>query len=66
MRLTELTKRVSLQQLYCIGEFTDEELKEMKKDGWRIVWRGVLNIKHPKKKIMQKRKNGIPIERVVG
>lgn len=58
MRLTELTKRVSLQQLYCAGHFTDEELREMKIDGWRIV-------KPKPRKITQIKRNGIPVERVV-
>ena len=65
MRLTELTKRVSLQQLYRVGHFTDEELLEMKRSGWRIVWREKTKVKRSPKKITQWKKNGIPVERVV-
>lgn len=63
--LTELTKRVSLQQLYRIGYYTDKELREMKSDGWRIVWQEKSKAKREPRKITQWKKNGIPVERVV-
>lgn len=55
--LTELSKRSSRQQLQLFGHFTSEEIYELKKDGWWIVWR-----EKPK---VQKNKNGIPVGRAV-
>lgn len=65
MRLTELTKRVSLQQLYRTGHFTDEELLEMQRSGWRIVWQEKPKAKRKPRVVRQRRKNGIPVEKVV-
>ncbi len=65
MRLTELTKRVSLQQLYRVGHFADEELLEMQRSGWRIVWIEGAKAKRKPRKIKQWKKNGIPVEKVV-
>lgn len=65
MRLVELTKRVSLQQLYRAGHFTDEELFELRKNGWRIVWQEKPKAKRKPRKIKQWKKNGIPVEKVV-
>lgn len=56
--LTELTKRVSRQQLHTYGHFSREELIHLLQDGWRITWR-------EKRKITQVRKNGMRVERVV-
>lgn len=65
MQLIELTKRVSLQQLYRVGHFTEKELHELKKDGWRIVWQEKPKTKRKTRKIKQWKKNGIPVEKVV-
>lgn len=55
--LAELTKKASLQQLYTFGHFTGAELRELKKDGWRVVWQD-----KPK---AQQNRNGIPVGRAV-
>lgn len=39
MRLAELSKKVSRQKLQLIGHFTNEELYELRKEGWWIEWR---------------------------
>ena len=48
MQLIELTKRVSLQTLYRIGHYSKKELKEMQRDGWRIVWKEKGNVQFNK------------------
>lgn len=65
MRLTELTKRVSRQQLYRIGHFSEVELRALRRNGWRIVWSEKAKVKRKPRKILQQKRNGIPVERVV-
>lgn len=65
MRLAELTKRVSRQQLYRFGNFSDAEIRFLERNGWRILWREKAKTKRKPRKILQQKKNGIPVERVV-
>ncbi|GKV55996.1 hypothetical protein NCCP2222_19430 [Sporosarcina sp. NCCP-2222] len=59
--LTELTKKVSRQQLFMCGYFTKQEIQQLRKDGWRVLWQDKKErIPRTKRKIQQN-KNGIPV-----
>lgn len=63
--LTELTKRVSRQQLYLYGHFSHEELKQLRKDGWWIVWSEKAKVEQKPRKILQQKRNGVAVEIVI-
>lgn len=63
--LTELTKKVSLQQLYLCGYFSRKEIRQLKIEGWRVLWQDEKEKVPKRKRTIQLNKNGIPIGRAV-
>lgn len=63
MRLLELTRKVSRQQLYMYGHFNRQELRQLQKEGWRIEGKSQRQkSSHHKNKPSQINKNGILVE----